>query len=507
MRYRILTYIKDRIKNISVLEFGVLFIAVAVFNVILMCYANGISGNDFWWHVKVGEWIVENGKVPTTDIFSWYGVKQQLPWTAHEWLADVIYYEILQWFGQKGVFVFVLMAALGMAGVILWQVRKTLQNNLLIGGVFLIGLSIVLYLFFYGRPHMFSFFLLFFELKILYEFWEKPDSKKIFFLPIIGCLWSNLHGGSSNLAYILCFVFVIVGLLKFDFGRIRAERLEKNAILKLFGVGVLTILSLLINPVGMQVLTFPYISVGDELMMSTISEWQAPDAKDLGALIFYFFPIVLMTIGIVAKECKIRFVDIVVMGMFLYLFFRSSRFIMLWYIAACFYAFRYLPKCNVKELTKMSEKLILYITLFIFMVSAGFAISDISKLEEGEYISTVMSEEAIGFVKQNQTERMFNDYNLGEALIYNDIPVFFDARADMYLQENIYADGLGLTYLSAPSSDSREYMGVDGIIEKYQFDSFLILKSRALYTYLQTQTDKVKCIYEDESLAYFIMAE
>jgi hypothetical protein len=51
-------------------------ILVGLLAVTLLCFSEGINGNDFWWHVKVGEWIVDNGKVPTEDIFSWYGMEK-----------------------------------------------------------------------------------------------------------------------------------------------------------------------------------------------------------------------------------------------------------------------------------------------------------------------------------------------------------------------------------------------------------------------------------------------
>lgn len=508
MRYVVLKCIKKLSKHISVTDIGILFIMVAVINILLTCFSDGITGNDFWWHIKVGEWILENGQIPTCDIFSWYGIQKQLPWTAHEWLSDVIYFIIYDIFEDIGIFIFSLCAAMLMAFMMIHYVKEHLKDNLLIGGLFFIALAVVLSLFFYGRPHVFSFFLLFWELKVLYKYIEQPSTKQIFLLPIIGCLWSNLHGGSSNLSYILCFAFLFGCLCKFDFGRIYAERLEKKALLKLFGVGIGTVLSLMINPIGIQVITFPYTSVGDSLMMNTISEWQEPDVKNIGNLLFYFLPIILMTIGIVSKECKVRFIDILIMGMFLYLFFRSARFIMLWDIAACFYAFRYMPKCSIKEVTKKLEKIVLAICLVLFMIPAGYALKDTMELEKDEYISKVMSDEAIEFVKVNQTERMFNDYNLGEALIYNNLPVFFDARADMYLQENIYADGLSLTYLSSVgSNDDNTNIEVCNIIDKYQFDSFLILKGRPLYLYLISHENEFECVYEDEELAYFIACD
>lgn len=485
-------------------DFIIAFICVSVVGVLMWYFSQGILGNDFWWHVKVGEWICENDQIPIQDIFSWYGIEKQLPWTAHEWLSDVIYYHILLNTGEAGVFFFCLGSALLMAFLIMKQVKEQLKENVVIGSVYFLFLSVVLSLFFYGRPHIFSFFLLFFELKILYEYMQKPETKKIYALPIIACLWSNLHGGSSNLTYLLCFVVLVVSMLEFEWGRLYCKRLPRKSIIRLAVVNVLAIVGVMINPIGLQVLTFPYSSIGDKLMMSEITEWIAPDAKEFAQLLIYFLPIILMTVGIVVKETKVRLIDILVMGMFLYLFLRSARFIMLWYIAAAFYAFPYLPKCKLTDIKTKTEKILLAIVLVIFCIPVGMSFYDISKIEENGYIEKVMTVDAIEAVRNNQTERMFNDYNLGEALIYNDIPVFFDARADMYLQQNIFADGISMMTLNQKNLDAgTQYVDIDALIEKYGFDSILIMKSRPLYSYLSSHEEMVECIYEDDNLVYY----
>ena len=481
----------------------IIFISMSMIAILTWLFSDGMLGNDFWWHVKVGEWIWENKQIPMQDIFSWYGMEKQLPWTAHEWLADVIYYYMLQYTGEAGVFFFCLGAAILMAFLILAQVKDYIPENIVISGIYFIFLAVTISIYFYGRPHLFSFFLLFFELKILYKYMDCPDTKWIYCLPIIGCLWSNLHGGSSNLAYLLCIVFLAISMIEVEFDRLFSKRLPKKAIMKLGIVSVATIVSVMINPIGMSVLTFPYSSIGDDLMMSAITEWHAPDAKNIAHLIVYFMPIALMVICMIVKEKKIRLLDVIVMAMFLYLFLRSVRFIVLWYIAAAFYAFPYLPNFKLKEIKSKTEKVLVTISLLLFCIPIIGCISSISKIEENKYIEKVMSDEAIQAVKNNPTERMYNDYNLGEALIYNDIPVFFDARADMYLQQNIFADGISLGNLvqQNPEADTQ-YVDVEALIEKYDFDSVLILKKRALYGYLISHEDMVECIYEDEEIAY-----
>lgn len=41
---------------------------------------------DMFWHLATGRWILEHGAVPTTDVFSWWGIANHRPWVAQEWL-------------------------------------------------------------------------------------------------------------------------------------------------------------------------------------------------------------------------------------------------------------------------------------------------------------------------------------------------------------------------------------------------------------------------------------
>lgn len=480
-------------------------IGFAVLVTVIYCFSEGISGNDFWWHIKVGEYICNNKSVPTTGIFSWIGMEEQLPWTAHEWLADVIFYFIYNTTGPIGIFCISIIAALLMIMLMWHQSKQYIYKNILVTGVFFALFAVLTSLFFYGRPHVFGFFLLFFELKVLFDYIEGHNEKNIYWIPVISILWSNLHGGSSCLVYILCIVFLLCGSLQFQFGRIHASSMPIRKWLKLGAISLLSILGIMINPIGLRVLVYPYVNMADNLSMTIISEWQAPDAKMIGNLVLYFLPILLTSIGLLYEKEKIRLIDIAIMLVFLFLFFRSARFIILWYISAIFYSFRYLPPCKVKPIHKKSELVVIGIMILLLIVPIGNSINNIYTLtKQDNLISRVMSDDAIAHIKEDKPQRIFNDYNLGEALIYNDIPVFFDARADLYAQESILADGVSLLFLEQASSEAKKtYVDVDSILQKYQFDRILVLKTRPLYSYLIGQSDKFNCLYEDNEVGYF----
>ena len=135
----------------------------------------------------------------------------------------------------------------------------------------------------------------------------------------------------------------------------------------------------------------------------------------------------------------------------------------------------------------------------------GISVKDTFKTyKEDSIITEVMTEEEISIVMCDSPSRLFNDYNLGEALIFNNIPVFFDARADLYAQEHIMADGISLMFLEqANKNEKQRYVDIEALIDKYDFDAFLIIKTRPLYSYLISYPNKYHCVFQNENIGYF----
>src|SRR5579864_2222806 len=56
-----------------------------------------LTDSDTGWHVRTGEWILQNGRIPATDLFSFTKFGQ--PWFAWEWLSDVSMAAVHRHFG------------------------------------------------------------------------------------------------------------------------------------------------------------------------------------------------------------------------------------------------------------------------------------------------------------------------------------------------------------------------------------------------------------------------
>ena len=115
--------------------------AIAVFLFALAAFAPQVLGDgDTWSHVATGEWIIAHGAVPRADPFShsMWGA----PWTAHEWLSEVLLAFAFRLGGWTGV-VLMTGAAVALAALIVGlSAARDLRGAPLVATV-TIGLSLV----------------------------------------------------------------------------------------------------------------------------------------------------------------------------------------------------------------------------------------------------------------------------------------------------------------------------------------------------------------------------
>ena len=77
----------NELPDIRLAGLGLAAIAVSLFT--LAAFAPQVLGDgDTWSHVATGEWIIAHGTAPHADPFSHSMLGA--PWTAHEWLSEVL---------------------------------------------------------------------------------------------------------------------------------------------------------------------------------------------------------------------------------------------------------------------------------------------------------------------------------------------------------------------------------------------------------------------------------
>lgn len=226
------------------------------------------NDGDTYWHLATGRWILEHGRVPLTDPFSY--TMGGHPWQAHEWLADVFMYASYQAGGWNGLTLFFgLVAALG-AGMLAWRVSRSL------GGITLIGMlafalsstsqSLLI------RPHALMLpILIFWTIQIMDA--RAKDKAPPIALAALMIVWANLHA-----SYV--FGFVVAGA----FGLEALWETPKDQKLKVFRqwalFGAASLLAILITPFGIAGVIFPF-KVLSFSFLNDINEWRPHDFSNI----------------------------------------------------------------------------------------------------------------------------------------------------------------------------------------------------------------------------------
>jgi hypothetical protein len=145
---------------------------------------------DIWWHLRTGEWIVENRTVPATDPFSAYG--ENRPWIAYSWLFALGVYGLYQLLGHVGIVAYALLGGLIVTtGIVILILRFEFRIPRAIAlaalGVAAIGPVLM------PRSYLFTIAFFIIEIYVLFAARETGRTSSLWILPPLFALWANLH--------------------------------------------------------------------------------------------------------------------------------------------------------------------------------------------------------------------------------------------------------------------------------------------------------------------------
>jgi hypothetical protein len=219
------------------------------------------NDGDTWTHVATGQWILAHAAVPRVDPFSYTFAGQ--PWTAHEWLSEVLMalaYRAAGWSGvalltgaaaATAIFIMARRAARDLSGVAL-LVLVTLAALLVAPGLL-------------ARPHILALPLLALWAEALFAAREADRAPPIILVALMA-LWANLHGGFA-FGLALMAPFALEALLV----AAPEARLKTAYDWGLFAVA--SVAAAALTPFGVDGLLFPVRLLG-LAHLSEIGEWR-----------------------------------------------------------------------------------------------------------------------------------------------------------------------------------------------------------------------------------------
>ena len=165
---------------------------VVVFTWFLFPRTTWYSLNDYdvWWHIRSGEWILQNHQLPQTDPFSITGSGK--PWVAYSWPFGVLIYEVARNWDLVGVVGYTVMAWMAISAVMLVLLRTLGLDFWRAIALTAIG-SVVLQRNVAPRPGTFTVFFFLLTLLILVRARRTGRTGAFWLLPVIIWAWANVH--------------------------------------------------------------------------------------------------------------------------------------------------------------------------------------------------------------------------------------------------------------------------------------------------------------------------
>jgi hypothetical protein len=442
---------------------------------LLIAVGNGLLNDpDTMWQIKVGQWVLDHGTVPETDIYSF--TMQGQPWISTQWLAQVIYAKIYAIAGWSGPVVLA-AAAVGLTyGLLARQLGARLSEGatlVFVAVALALSMSHIL-----ARPHVLAMPVMVLWIGGLIEAADRREAPSFKLLPLIA-LWANLHGG-------FVFGLFLVGPVALDAlasvepqGRVRLA-------LRWLAFGCAALVATWCTPYGWNALlaSKKILSLGSALPL--ITEWRPADFGRIG-----IFELTLLAgIGVALhRGVRLPPMRIALLLGLLHMALSQVRAAEILALvgpmvlaAPLARQFGGADRCGARQAAGAA----LVASVLMVLVAGTVTYASVQNYQPNTRGTPVA---AVAELKRLNVARVFNDYDFGGYLIASDVPTFIDGRTELF-GEKFFVDHNSASGLKEPDNLFR-------LLDQYKIEATL-LRTQSPATKLLDHVDGWQKIYSDD---------
>jgi len=485
-------------------------VIVAVFCLIFVLAHKTIADLDIWLHLKAGEVIWQSKTVPVKDIFSF--TLPAKPWVDHEWFFQVFSYLVYdKWQAAGLISLQAFIISLSFFILLLMGIKSA--TPYLETGVFIFITAYASLTRFNIRPDMFS---LFFFVLYLYLLRFQINTKKIWLIPLLQVLWSNIHG-YFFLGPLVTFLFILAEFLRrsalpLPRGIKKEFALEETAYLRLKRVFFVTVLVCFLNPYASRGAFYPLFVLREiflgrtQVFFKYIQELQPTFVFGASSVAgeFYYFLIVSCLFLMLVNFKRLKIIE-ALLFVFFFVFMLTLRNVA-FFAAVCYMIIiSYLLPTLVgisgnirlrvrpnKAIAHLARCCLAVIFILWLAQRAEAVMRNIYYDFSSRKIKNMLSDidqrgypgAAVDFIlKNNLPMRMLNDFNSGAYLVGRAYParqVFIDGRTEFYGPD---------FFKEQQKMIEGDKNALSNIISRYNIEAILL-------TYARTSlSDIIKYIY------------
>jgi len=480
----------------------------------LFLFGDGWTGllfdGDTGWHIRAGQWILEHGRVPDKDLFSF-----TLPgetWYAWEWLSDVALAAAHDVWGLAGLAVLA-GGLVALSAALLFRLMLKLGVNPLLAAAMLLPAVMASSIHYLARPHLFTILLMALSYGILLTD-RRSRSPWVWSLPPLAALWANLHAGFLALLATLALLSAGLALEGWLDPTRRAEKWPQA---RRYGlVLAASAAATLVNPYGWSLHGHVFRYLTSDWIRNTIQEFQSPSFRSEN---MYHFELVLL-LGLITSGVLLarkEFASALLIVAWAHMALSSVRHIPLFAIVslplAAEAASTWWEQAAARKPERSAGRILWAVgsdlapsfrrhTAWAAILAAALIwLTPPSKWPK-DFPSSLFPVEIVrAEFSRFKTARVFTSDQWADYLIYHNWPdqkVFFDGRSDFY------GPAIGNDYLKLMTG-RREW---EEILVKHQIDLALLPSAWPLASLLEKhpgwnkiREDKVGVLFERRALS------
>lgn len=431
------------IANLAVVT---LFVAIAT----MVTSTGQPADTDTWWHLKTGQLIWQQGRIPLSDPFS--HTVAGAPWIDHGWLVQAILWPFYQAFGLGGL-ALLLAAAITLTFAIVY---KQCAGRPYLAALAVLLAAISSSVVWAVRPQIASLLLTAAVTFLLHCYRESGQARWLWPIPLLVVVWVNCHGG-----FVIALILLGCHLVGEVLNRLSYSDPERPspAVQPRLRPLLLTLLACLpatlLNPNTYKMLPYAFQTVSVGPLQDYIQEWAPPNFHSLQIQPFVW--LLLLTMGALGlSRRRANWIDLALLAVFAYMALLAVRNVALFALVAPPILTRHAtpalrdmaraprlawlhpllsPPARPSPRRSMALLNVLLLVLIVGAAAATIGLALLRLSGPAAWGRGLPLEAAAYLDESDLPGKMFNTYNWGGYLIWSlhpETPVFVDGRTDLY---------------------------------------------------------------------------
>jgi len=418
--------------------------------VLFLINGNGLLGDtDTYWQIAVGQGILDSGAMPRVDIYSF--TRPGETWISSSWLAQIIYavsYNLVGWAGPVVIASGAIAATFALLAYVLERRISTIHATLVALAAMVLSAP-----HFLARPHVLAMPVMVAWAAGLMTASERRQPPSFWLLPLIA-LWANLHGG-------FVFGLVLAGAFAIDALWNAAAEQRQGLALRWGGFGLAALAACCVTPYGWESILASHRILDLGELLRLISEWAPADFSRLSA---FEAAILILIAGALYRGIRLSPPRIALVLGLLHMALSHGRNLEIFALLLPIVVLTPVAgQLTLRPHRSGSLKLVPAAMLAATLIVSTWALAVHRTYAPASGDSPAA---AVAAVKANGLRRVLNDRAFGGYLIWRQVPVFIDGRAELY------GESFTMAYYNA--LELKDVGGFLALLRKHDIDGLLL---------------------------------